>query len=398
MQMSFICAACGQPTSSSPCQACGADALLAGRYRLETVLGRGEGGVTWRATSADGQVVTIKERPWSAVGSSPRHERAASILQQLDHPSVPAYIEHFVTQQGRSRVLCIVTAFIPGITLSEERTRHRYSQLEVLDIMASLLDALCYLHERSPPVIHRDIKPENVVRQPDGRLALIDFGSVQDELSDPLQSSTTLTGTFGYMAPEQLAGQSSPQSDLYALGALAVNLLSRKPPHTLLDHHQRIDLKTHVSLHPRVAMLLERLLDPDPGRRFPSARATATALRACRSVMIAAPPPAAPAPREPTLENTLRRILREELGEELARRDDVRPEPAVVPATPPAELSLEHRPIELGVPHVSQRRGWWTPTPMTPEQRARPPHPAPIIVVAASVFALVSVLFQLVLT
>ena len=396
--MSFICAACGQSTSVDPCQHCSNSALLVGRYRLETVLGRGEGGLTWRATSVDDLVVTIKERPWSPIESSPRHERAACILRQLDHPGIPTYVEHFVAPQGRSQVLCIVTHFVPGITLSEERARHRYSQHEVLDLMESLLEALCYLHERSPPVIHRDIKPDNVVRRPDGRLVLIDFGSVQDELADPLRSSTTLTGTFGYMAPEQLAGQSTPQSDLYALGALAVNLLSRKAPHTLLDHNQRIDLTRHASLHPRVALLLAQLLDPDPRRRPASARATTTVLRAARSMLVTPHSPEAPTPPQPSLEITLRRILREELSEERARSEDDRSEPVAAPTQSSAALPLEHRPIELGVPHISQRRGWWTPTPMTPEQRSRPPHPAPIIVAAASVFALVSVLFQLVLT
>ena len=387
--MPFICAACGQATSTDTCQHCHASALLAGRYRLEAMLGRGEGGQTWRAATLDDQLVTIKERPWSIVDSSPRHERAACLLQQLDHPSIPTYVEHFVAPQGRSKVLCIVTRFVPGVTLSEEQSRHRYSQLEVLDIMESLLEALDYLHERSPPVVHRDIKPDNVIRRADGRLVLIDFGSVQDELADPLRSNTTLTGTFGYMAPEQLSGQSTPQSDLYSLGALAVNLLARKPPHTLLDHHQRIDLKGHVALHPRMALLLSRLLDPDPRRRFPSARATTTELRACRSVMVSSTAPVE-APPEPDLESTLRRILREELSEELARREEDHPEPAPAPALLPETTPLARLPIELGVPHISQRRGWWSPTPMTPEQRARPPHPAPIIVAAASVFAAVS--------
>jgi serine/threonine protein kinase len=399
--MNLTCATCGQPTATDPCQDCGQCALLAGRYRLVEALGSGASGQTWRALSPDGEPVTIKELPCPVAAATERLEREAVVLRQLSHPGIPAYIEHFVTPQGRGRVLCIVTRFVPGTTLREELETHRYSQAEVLDILESLLDILCYLHERSPPVIHRDIKPDNIVRTPSGGLVLIDFGSVQDALADPGTGGTTLSGTFGYMAPEQLLGHSTPQTDLYALGATGLALLSRRPPHTLLDHRLGLRLDGVLSLHPRTERLLSRLLDPDPQRRFPSPRAARSALRAARGLLgedvaetIAPPPP------PPDLEATLRRILREELSEELARRQEEAPPPvapvaSVTPVVPPEPVSP---PVQLGVPHLSQRRGWWTPQPLTPEQRAAPPHPAPIIVLAAGLFALVSVLVQLVLS
>ena len=184
----FTCAACGNTATASTCVHCGQDARLAGRYRLLEVLGRGEVGQTWRGEDASGEPVTVKELPWRAGDDPHRQAREALTLQQLSHPGIPTYVEHFVTPQGRTRTLCIVTRFIPGVPLSEELTTHRYSQVEVLDILEELLDALCYLHERSPPVVHRDIKPDNVIRRPDGRLTLIDFGSVQDTLADPLLS------------------------------------------------------------------------------------------------------------------------------------------------------------------------------------------------------------------
>ncbi|MFT5682980.1 MAG: serine/threonine protein kinase [Myxococcota bacterium] len=396
--MNLSCASCGQPTTSDPCQECGKCALLDGRYRLEVALGSGATGQTWRATGPDGLLVTIKELPVPASASPERLEREARVLRQLDHSGIPTYVEHFIAPQGRSRVLCIVTRFVPGVTLREELEGRRYSQLEVLDVLESLLGTLCYLHERSPPVIHRDIKPDNIVRTPDGGLVLIDFGSVQDALSDPMSGGTTLTGTFGFMAPEQLLGHSSPRTDLYALGATALALLSRRAPHTLLDHRQRLNLDGVVSLHPRVIQLLNRLLDPDPERRFPSPRAARSVLRAVQGLLIgdtAPPPEVTPDTPPPDLEATLRRILREELGEELARLQQPPPEPVLAPII--HRTDLESLPVQLGVPHISQRRGWWAPQPMSPEQRAAPPHPAPIIVAAVGLFALISVLIQIVL-
>ena len=232
---------------------------------------------------------------------------------------------------------------------------------------------------------------------------LIDFGSVQDSLSDAVSGGTTLTGTFGYMAPELLLGHSNPQTDLYALGATALALLSRQAPHTLLDHRQGLCLDGVLSVPPRVDQLLRRLLDPEPNRRFPSTRAARSVLRAVRGLLTEEAPPNRPHAPQPDIEVTLRRILREELGEELARLTEAPLPLKAPPPQPPSALlrpdpsGLEQLPVQLGVPHRSQRRGWWTPQPMSPEQRAAPPHPAPIIVVAAGLFALVSVLVQLVL-
>jgi len=401
--MDLTCAACGQLTTTEPCEQCGRSPLLAGRYRLEAALGSGASGQTWRATDREGQAVTVKELPCPPSAPAERLEREARVLKQLSHPGIPAYVEHFLAPQGRSRVLCIVTRFVPGVTLSRELESHRYSVVEVLDVLESLLGTLCYLHERSPPVIHRDIKPDNIVRTPDGELVLIDFGSVQDALSDSVSGGTTLTGTFGYMAPDLLLGHSSPQTDLYALGATALALLSRRAPHTLLDHQQGLALDGVLSVHPRVEQLLRRLLAPEPDRRFPSARSARSVLRAVRGLLTENPPPNSPHAPQPDIEVTLRRILREELGEELARLTEA---PLPLQAPPPLKTpvrqhpdpsALDQLPIQLGVPHRSQRRGWWTPQPMTPEQRAAPPHPAPIIVVTAGLFALVSVLIQLVL-
>ena len=91
-------------------------------------------------------------------------------------------------------------------------------QKEIREIATGLLGVLDYLHGRAPPVIHRDIKPSNVLLRPDGTPALIDFGGMR-AWQPAGAAGATVVGTFGYMAPEQAAGQATPASDLYALGA-----------------------------------------------------------------------------------------------------------------------------------------------------------------------------------
>ncbi len=276
----MLCAACHAETSVDPCAACGQSPLLDGRWRLEEEVGRGRWGATWRATDGQGgpaanSTVAIKMVPLPQ-NLDPKLrqllDRETAVLRQLSHPGIPAYIEHFERGSGRLRALYIVQEFIPGPTLEQELADRRYRPDEVLVIAAELLAILDYLHGLSPPVVHRDLKPANVIRRPDGRLALIDFGAVRDTLQDPALGGSTVAGTFGYMAPEQFRGDADPRTDLYALGALAVRLLTRREPRTLLDHQNRIHFRDHLQVPPGVRALLERLLASDPDRRPASAR------------------------------------------------------------------------------------------------------------------------------
>src|SRR5690606_3127387 len=145
---------------------------------------------------------------------------------------------------------------------------HRYTSAEVLDVVDELLGVLAYLHALAPPIIHRDLKPANVLRRTvDGRLVLVDFGAVRDAMQDLELGGSTITGTFGYMAPEQFRGDAVPATDLYGVGALAVCLLTRREPHTLLGPSGRLEWEAHTRVDPVLATLLHRLLEPDPRRR-----------------------------------------------------------------------------------------------------------------------------------
>jgi len=362
----------------------------------------------WRAFDTQtSQPVAIKERPMTLSMDDVlqmRIQREAEILQQLHHPGIPKYIDHMVVQRGRHRTLCIVQDLVDGKTLQDEMKTQRYSCNDVLSILDELCGILLYLHERTPPIVHRDIKPSNIMRTKEGRLVLIDFGSVRDAIFSNSNIITTVTGTFGYMSPEQFQGSASPKSDLYALGAAAVALLTRREPHTLLDHNHSIQWRQHVQLPTRVERVLTQLLNPDPDQRPPSARAARSLIRAAR---VTHEDQAAEASDEPQadLETILRRVVREELHQRPNQDAGKSPQPIAIKQQPistvtPFELTKKNSldPMEItstaGL-RVTERKGWWEPRPMTPQQRQRPPHPAPLLLMAGVLFGSISILIQL---
>ena len=126
--------------------------------------------------------------------------------------------------------------YIEGFTLEQymEACGGNLSLEEVLDIALQLCTILEYLHRQGQPVIFRDLKPANVMRTPEGRIVLIDFG-IARYFTGGQASDTSPLGSMGYTPPEQYLGQSDTRSDLYALGATLYTLLTgevyAQPPH-----------------------------------------------------------------------------------------------------------------------------------------------------------------------
>ena len=144
----MICVACESslPPASGPCLECGQDPLLDGRFQLEDILGSGATGVVYRAVElATGRPVAIKTTPISRDSSDQLTrlvEREARVLRQLDHPGIPAYLDQVIAGRGRARSLYLVQELVTGQTLAEELEGHRYSEDEVLGIVAELADIL----------------------------------------------------------------------------------------------------------------------------------------------------------------------------------------------------------------------------------------------------------------
>ena len=273
----MLCAACGESVEASPCESCGSDPLLQGRYRLLSLRGQGGAGTTYRAEDTEsGEIVAVKElplRPGTPDKQIQLFEREAVVLSELSHPGIPRYLDHFSAGRGKHRALYLIQQFIDGTDLQDAVDSRRYSAEEVLRLLLPVLDALHYLHGLSPPVIHRDLKPRNLIQSSAGQVYLVDFGSVRDALADADFGGSTVAGTFGFMAPEQFRGEATAETDLYGVGAVAVALLSRKPLHSLLNTQRQLDWRPHVHAPEAVCALLERLLQADPGARPRTARA-----------------------------------------------------------------------------------------------------------------------------
>jgi serine/threonine protein kinase len=263
--------------------------LGGGRYVVKALLGEGSQGATYVAADAEnGRDVAIKRfdvrgaRGWKDVELA---ERETRVLATIDHPLVPRYIEHF-EEDG---ALYLVMERVEGETLEAIRKRDgALPEAEVRRFLACADRALTYLHGRGSPVVHRDLKPSNVVRRPDGSYVFVDFGAVSESLFR--RGSSTIVGTMGYMAPEQLQGRALPASDVYAVGATALAALTGVEPETLPHKGLRVDVRAALAgrASPELAASLERMLEPDPDLRAPSIGA---ALDGVAASVASVPPP-----------------------------------------------------------------------------------------------------------
>ncbi len=247
--------------------------LLDGRFVISRVIASGGQATTYEGIDkSNGTRVAIKR--FSVRGASSWKEvelaeRETRVLSGLSHSGLPKVVSHF-EEQG---ALYLVLEFIEGSTLEQLRTQHRLAQEDVVDYLRQVAEILDYLHSQSPPIVHRDIKPRNLIRRPDGKIVLVDFGSVRDRLKP--EGGSTVVGTFGYMAPEQFQGRAMPASDTYGAAATALALLTGREPDQLPHQGLKLDVERCLggSVSPELERLLSAALDPDPDTRPASLKA-----------------------------------------------------------------------------------------------------------------------------
>lgn len=281
-----------------------AQQLLQGRYQLQQQLGLNPGRQTWLAqdvkTSPVESVIVklLAFNPQMQWDEFKLFEREAQVLQQLNHPRIPRYRDYFSVDQQIGGGLCwfgLVQQYIPGDSVRQLLNQgKRFTQTEVKTIAWSVLEILIYLHGLSPPVLHRDIKPSNLMLGEDQQVYLVDFGSVQN--SAVTEGVTfTVVGTTGYAPLEQFWGRAVPASDLYALGATLIHLLTGTPPADLPQQDLRIQFRDRISLDAQFTRWIEVLTAPDLEQRFSHASEALEALHSHRYPQIASPTLSKPA-------------------------------------------------------------------------------------------------------
>jgi serine/threonine-protein kinase len=205
--------------------------VLAGRYRIIGLIGRGGMGEVYRADDLKlGQPVALKFLPPKLAEDPVRRERffaEARIARQLSHPNICRVYDigeidgrHFLSME-----------YIDGEDLASLLKRIGYlSNEKALDIARQLAAGLAAAHERG--VLHRDLKPANIMLDGHGRVRITDFGlAIVQE--DEGRAAAEIAGTPAYMAPEQLAGKGATvRSDMYSLGLVLYEIYTGKKAFT----------------------------------------------------------------------------------------------------------------------------------------------------------------------
>jgi predicted Ser/Thr protein kinase len=260
--------------------------ILADRYRVIGLLGRGGMGEVYRADDLKlGQPVALKFLPPKLSDDPVRRERffaEVRITRQLSHPNICRVYDigdvdgrHFLSME-----------YIDGEDLASLMKRiGSLTNEKALDIARQLVAGLTVAHERG--VLHRDLKPANIMLDGHGRVRITDFGlaiAVGDE-----SQAEEIAGTPAYMAPEQLAGKGATiRSDIYSLGLILYEICTGKKAFkatTLAELREQKETQTprapselRDGIDPVVERVIQRCMEKDPNARPASVAQLAQAL------------------------------------------------------------------------------------------------------------------------
>lgn len=277
-------------------------------YVVLNLIGRGGMGAVYRVRRlSDNTVWALKEmRPQGDLSAEEQAEnrklflQEAELLRSLSFPNLPVVADLF-EYEGRPT---LVMEFVPGQTL-EARLHEANAPLLEQQVVAygiQLCRVLQYLHTRQPPIVYRDLKPSNIMLTPEGVLKLIDFGVARTHKPGKTKDTVAM-GSAGYAPPEQYGkGQTDARSDVYALGATLLHLLTNLPPVPLQTPQPGSISRLNPSVDARTEQVIIRAMDLNRERRFASMAEMEQALHACLDrpyvdPTVAAPrPPVRPAP------------------------------------------------------------------------------------------------------
>src|SRR4051794_1438630 len=243
--------------------------VFADRYRVVRRLGAGGMATVWLAEDERlGREVAIKRLKTNAPEESlTRFTREARLGAALNHPNFVSVYDKVAAEDEA----LIVMEYVPGESLEDLSRQGPMDPARATSILTGAAAALDHAHREG--VVHRDVKPANILVREDGVVKLADLGIARAVDATQITAEGKVIGTLPYMAPERMraAGAGGPESDVYALAAVAYELLSGSPPESegTRDHvPDRRDLVVHWPGAPASALaVIVRGLSRDPERR-----------------------------------------------------------------------------------------------------------------------------------
>ncbi|MBD2326337.1 serine/threonine-protein kinase [Alkalinema sp. FACHB-956] len=267
--------------------------ILGGRYQIIRKLGGGGFGQTYLAQDLHlpGKpacvVKQLKPKVNNAIvlaAAQTLFDAEAEVLHALGHhDQIPRLTAHFQENQE----FYLVQEYIEGTVLSQAwKGKLPLPESDVRAFLRDILTLLIFVHDHQ--VVHRDIKPGNLIRRTrDQKIVLIDFGAVKQMAFSHAEDPAMIVGSSGYAPPEQLAGSACFESDLYAVGMMAIQALTgSSPKHLQRDPHtQEVIWRDQAEVSPELADILDRMVHYDSQQRYPSAHAIVEQLQTLEEVI-----------------------------------------------------------------------------------------------------------------
>lgn len=288
------------------------EAIVAGRYRIETLIGLGGMGAVYRVSDTF-EMRQVALKVISTVGSFgntdiatavERFRREARYAFQLRHNNIVPILNF--GQDGT--LLYLVMPLVTGGTLKSLLKAERPLPLALTQrYLNELADAIDAIHAHPQQIVHRDIKPSNLlIHQDDGRLVVADFG-----IARAMQREHALTqrgwsvGTEHYAAPEQEHGRAVPASDIFSMGVVAYQMLTGMLPvqAVVQSHSPELPMPSQLNaaVPEAVDAVIERAMDIEPAKRYASAKAFADAFNNALAAPPSALAPSTPLEKLPTV-------------------------------------------------------------------------------------------------
>ena len=265
-------------------------------YVIEDELGRGGFGSVYLAIDeASGQQVAIKFlHPKSMRSETAQQTFIDEMINQARlslNPNIVHIIRSIRYTEKQGQHLGMVMEYVDGEPL--DMIIHRFSLLPAsaaVPVFLQVLNGLSYAHDQN--MLHRDLKPGNIMVGKDGLVKIMDFGLSKLVQGSTAASESARAASLNYVAPERLAKHHVDQrSDIYSLGATLYEALTGVPPYEIEPGNWQMasekhnsgmfaDIRKHYEYHPaELALLVKKSLDPDPAKRFATAREMLQALQ-----------------------------------------------------------------------------------------------------------------------